>query len=54
MDDLLKYAVEHGMIDVSYVQEQIEMNKRKELLDKHPYKIWHGTDGNWHTKSRLF
>lgn len=49
MDDLLKYAVEHGMIDMSYVQEQIEMNKRKELLEKHPYKIWHGKDGNWHT-----
>lgn len=44
-DDLLKYAVENGMIDLSYVQEQIEMNKRKELLDKHPYKIWEGKDG---------
>lgn len=45
----MKYAVEHGMIDMSYVQEQIEMNKRKELLDKHPYKIWEGKDGKWHT-----
>ena len=48
-DGVLQYAIAHGMIDLSYVQEQIEMNKRKELLDKHPYKIWHGTDGNWHT-----
>ncbi len=30
-DDVLRYAVAHGMIDLSYVQEQIEMNKRKEL-----------------------
>ena len=43
--DLLKYALEHGMINLSYVQEQIEMNRRKELLDKHPYKIWEGKDG---------
>lgn len=37
------------MIDLSYVQEQIEMNKRKELLEKHPYKIWQGKDGKWYT-----
>lgn len=48
-DELLKYAVENGMIDLSYVQEQIEMNKRKETLEKHPYKIWEGKDGKWYT-----
>ena len=31
--DVLKYALEHGMIDMSYVQEQMEMNERRELLD---------------------
>ena len=48
-NELLKYAIENGMIDLSYVQEQIEMNKRKELLEKHPYKIWEGKDGKWYT-----
>ena len=48
-NELLKYAVENGMIDLSYVQEQIEMNKRKELLEKHPYKTWQGQDGRWYT-----
>lgn len=47
--DVLKYALEHGMINLSYVQEQIEMNKRKELLEKHPYSIWEGKDGKWYT-----
>lgn len=47
--ELLRYALEHGMIDVSHVQEQIELNKRKELLNRHPYKIWQGKDGNWRT-----
>ena len=23
--------------------------KRKELLEKHPYKIWQGKDGKWYT-----
>ena len=47
--DVLKYALEHGMIDMSYVQEQIQMEKRKELLRKHPYEIWEGKDGKWYT-----
>lgn len=46
---LLKYAVGNGMIDLSYVQEQVKMNKRKEFLEKHTYKIWEGKDGKWRT-----
>ena len=45
----MQYAIEHGMIDMSYVQEQVEMDKRKELLKKHPYSIWEGKDGKWRT-----
>ena len=44
--ELLKYAIENGMIDPALVQERIEMHKREELLKKHPYKIYQGTDGN--------
>lgn len=47
--DILKYALEHDMINISYVQEQIAMNKRKEVLENHPYSIWEGKDGKWHT-----
>ena len=31
-ENLLKYAIDNGMIDLSYVQEKIEMNKREEIL----------------------
>ena len=48
-DELLKYALEHGMINMLDVQEQVEMNKREEILERHPYDIWKGKDGNWHT-----
>lgn len=47
--DLLQYALEHDMIDLSYVQDQCEIMKRKELLEKHPYTIWEGKDGKWYT-----
>lgn len=49
MDEILKYAVENGIIDLSYVQEKIEMNKRKEYLEKHPWKIFQGSDEKWRT-----
>ena len=47
--ELLKFAIENGMIDTALVQEKVEMQKRKEILDKHPYKIWEGKDGFWRT-----
>lgn len=47
--ELLKFAIENGMIDTALVQEKIEMQKRKEILDKHPYAIWQGKDGKWRT-----
>lgn len=31
------------MIDLSYVQEQIEMKKREEILKRHLYSIWHNS-----------
>lgn len=48
-EELLKYVVENGMIDLSYVQEQIEMRKREEILKKHPYRIWEDKNGYWNT-----
>lgn len=47
--ELLKYAVENGIIDTVLLQEKIEMQKREEYLKKHPYDIWQGTDGKWRT-----
>ena len=46
---VLQYAVDHDMLDVQYVQDQIEMLKKEELLKKHPYKIWQGKEGKWET-----
>lgn len=48
-DEVLKYMLKNDMVNMSYMQEQINMSKRDELLSKHPYKIWKGSDGNWHT-----
>lgn len=47
--ELLQFAIENGMIDTTLVQEKIEMQRKEELLNKHPYKIWEGKDGKWYT-----
>lgn len=47
--ELLKFAIENGMIDTALVQQKIEMQKREELLKKHPYIIWEGKNGKWYT-----
>ena len=41
INDLLKYIAENDMIDLSYVQEQVEMKRREEILKQHQYSIWH-------------
>lgn len=47
--ELLHQAVVDGIIDIENVREQIEMAKRQEILNKHPYAIYFGADNKWHT-----
>lgn len=46
---MLQFIINNGMINLNDVQSCMEDMKRKELLEKHPYKIWHGKDGKWYT-----
>lgn len=48
-NEVLNYAIEHGIIDLSYIENKIEMEKREELLKKHPYEIWIGKDNRYYT-----
>lgn len=48
-NQLLNYAIENGIINIDTIQAGMEMEKRKELLKNHPYKIYKSTDGYWHT-----
>lgn len=45
----MKYAVENGIIDLTSVHKKVDMKKREELLKRHKYTIWQGTDGSWRT-----
>lgn len=37
------------MIDLSYVQNAVEMDKKSKLLKQHPYEIWKGKNEKWYT-----
>ena len=48
-EELLKYAIAEGIIDISSVKKQIDMVKKNELLAKHQYRVWQGKDKQWRT-----
>ena len=48
--ELLNFALENGMLSRNTILQNYEMAKRKELLAKHPCRIWQGTtNGLWYT-----
>ena len=48
-NELLKQAIELGIINEADVQQKMEMHERNKLLEQHPYKIWCGSDGKCRT-----
>lgn len=48
-NEILQFIISNGIIDINDVRNCMEDMKRKELLEKHPYKIWEGKDGKWYT-----
>lgn len=49
METLLNQAIKMGIIDLSDLQRQYNLMRKKEALEKHPYDIWCGTNGYWYT-----
>ena len=47
--EALNFALEHGIISMDAVREQMKKQKEKEILKNHPYSIWQGKDNRWRT-----
>ena len=47
--EALNFALEHGIISMGAVREQMKKQKEKEILENHPYSIWQGKDNRWRT-----
>jgi integrase len=53
-EEILKLLIENDIVSEDIIQTLSKMVKKekekKEILDKHPYKISHNKDGKWRTK----
>lgn len=49
MDKTLIKLYKDGKISLSEIEEILEMEERKEILENHPFKIWQGNNGKWYT-----
>ena len=47
--EILQLAANNGIIDFEMCRRRVTAMKRKELLEKHQFKIWQGTDSYWRT-----
>lgn len=48
-DEMLTYAIKNGIINVSHMQQIVEMDVRRKILEKHQYSIYEGKDHKWYT-----
>lgn len=48
--ELLKYAIDHGMIDMQTMRSEIEMKNRRAILAAHPYGIFETSDHKFTTR----
>ena len=48
-EKLLNYILKNDIINMDFVQKEIEMNERLKYLEMHKFKIWEGTDKKFHT-----
>lgn len=46
----MQYAFQNDILKLSDIREQMEMKKKKELLENHSYSVWQGKNGLWYTK----
>lgn len=49
LTEMLKSALDSGIIDPVKLQEQIEMYENLKYLEMHPYEIWQGKNTFWYT-----
>lgn len=47
--ELLKFALDSGIINRSTIEHEIEMANRQKYLDMHEFKLWQGSDNRWYT-----
>ncbi len=47
--EILRFAIDNGMIDLSGIHEAMNKKEREHYLSLHTFKIWEGKNGKWYT-----
>jgi integrase len=47
--EVLRFAIENGMLDLSSVQIEMDKKEREKYLAGHKYEIWQGKNEKWYT-----
>ena len=47
--EILKFAMDSGILDLQHIQHEIEMRENQKYLSQHPYSIWEGNNGKHYT-----
>lgn len=48
-NEILRYAIDNGMLDLSSVQQAMDKKERENYLALHTYEVWQGSNGKWYT-----
>lgn len=48
-EEILKYLVESGKINLNDAEEDMKKSQMDQILDQHPYSIYQGSNGKWYT-----
>ena len=48
-EEILKLAIQNGIVDIDTISKEIIMKKKNELLSLHPYEVTQLPDGRWQT-----
>lgn len=45
----MQFAIDSGIVDITTLQAEYDMNERKKYLEMHTYNVWQGKNGKWYT-----
>ncbi len=48
-EEILKLAIQNGIVDIDTISKEIIMKRKNELLSLHPYEVTQLPDGRWQT-----
>ena len=49
LNEILQFLVDNDNLDLLEIQQKMQMEKEREIINNHSYKVWEGSNGKWYT-----